>query len=55
VSGLFVAMGRIGMTPLLLIDNMYRKYQEKKKDESTLHTLVSAVHEMVRTSLMIPS
>ncbi|MCZ8515075.1 efflux RND transporter permease subunit [Paenibacillus filicis] len=46
VSGLIVAMGRIVDDSIVILDNMYRKYQESK-DQSTLHALASAVHEMV--------
>jgi multidrug efflux pump subunit AcrB len=46
VSGLIVAMGRIVDDSIVILDNMYRKYQEKK-NQSTLHALSSAVHEMV--------
>lgn len=47
VSGLIVAMGRIVDDSIVILDNMYRKYQEKNKDQPTMHALVAAVHEMV--------
>ncbi|MBO9596725.1 MAG: efflux RND transporter permease subunit [Cohnella sp.] len=49
VSGLIVAMGRIVDDSIVILDNMYRKYQEKKENgsESILHALGSAVREMV--------
>lgn len=46
VSGLIVAMGRIVDDSIVILDNMYRKYQEKK-NQSTLHALSSAVNEML--------
>lgn len=46
VSGLIVAMGRIVDDSIVVLDNMYRKYQEKK-EQSTLHVLSSAVKEML--------
>ncbi|MGO4496221.1 efflux RND transporter permease subunit [Paenibacillus sp. 2RAB27] len=46
VSGLIVAMGRIVDDSIVVLDNMYRKYQENK-DQSTLHVLSSAVKEML--------
>lgn len=49
VSGLIVAMGRIVDDSIVILDNMYRKYQEKKESDSDsiLRTLGSAVKEMV--------
>ncbi|SDO32512.1 Multidrug efflux pump subunit AcrB [Paenibacillus sp. yr247] len=46
VSGLIVAMGRIVDDSIVVLDNMYRRYQENK-DQSTLHVLSTAVKEML--------
>ncbi|MEC0146581.1 efflux RND transporter permease subunit [Paenibacillus alginolyticus] len=46
VSGLIVAMGRIVDDSIVVLDNMYRRYQENK-EQSTLHVLSSAVKEML--------
>jgi multidrug efflux pump subunit AcrB len=45
VSGLIVAMGRIVDDSIVILDNMYRK-REQKPDKSLLFSLSSAVYEM---------
>lgn len=47
VSGLIVAMGRIVDDAIVILDNMYRRMQEKKNDKPALQVLSSAVVEML--------
>ncbi len=46
VSGLIVAMGRIVDDAIVILDNMYRRIQEKG-EQSSLHVLASSVVEML--------